>query len=80
MNTKFTPLDIQYQLKKRGITQKQLASAMNVSQMAISYVIRRKLVSRRLMVAVAEAIEMSPEDVFHWYFVKGNTVDPSKAA
>jgi transcriptional regulator with XRE-family HTH domain len=80
MQTQFTPLDIQYHLRKRGITQKQLAQKLKVSDMAISYVIRGKLVSKRLMVAIADAVEMPPEDVFHWYFVEKQTVTPSKVA
>jgi lambda repressor-like predicted transcriptional regulator len=80
MQTPFTHHDIQYHLRKRGITQKQLAAEQEVSDMAISYVIRGKLISRRLMVAIADAIEMPPEDVFHWYFVEKQTVTPSKVA
>jgi lambda repressor-like predicted transcriptional regulator len=80
MDTKFTPLDIQYHLKKRGVTQKQLARELAVSDMAISYVIHGKLVSRRIMIAIADTIEMPPEDVFHWYFIQGKSPCPSKAA
>ena len=63
-----TPIDIQYHLKKKGITQKQLAEQLQVSEMSISNVINFNMVSDRLMRAVADAIGMKPELVFAWYY------------
>lgn len=63
-----TPIDIQYLLKKKGITQKELAIKYGKSEMAISDVINFRLVSGPLMKAIAEEIGMAPETVFAWYF------------
>lgn len=63
-----TPIDIQYLLKKKGITQKALAVKYGKSEMAISDVINFRLVSDTLMKAIAGEIGMKPEKVFAWYF------------
>ena len=63
-----TPADIQYLLKKRGLTQKELAIKYGKSEMAISDVINFRMVSRPLMNAIAKEIGMRPEVVFAWYF------------
>ncbi len=63
-----TPIDIQYLLKKKGITQKELAEKYGKSQMAISDVINFRLVSKPLMRAISKEINLPPEKVFAWYF------------
>jgi transcriptional regulator with XRE-family HTH domain len=68
MNGKFTPRDIQNELKDRQITQKEIAQEQQVSEMSISDVINFRMVSRRLMAAIAEKIEKDPTEVFYWYF------------
>lgn len=68
MNGKFTPRDIQNELKDRQITQKEIAQEQQVSEMSVSDVINFHMVSRRLMAAIAEKIERDPAEVFHWYF------------
>lgn len=67
-NEPITPLDIQYLLKKRKITQKSLAKKYGKSEMAISDVINFRLVSRPLMRAIAKEIDMPADVVFAWYF------------
>jgi len=62
------PIDIQYQLKKRGIMQKDIARALSVSDNVISRVVNKQVVSDRIMRAVAAAIECDPEDVFSEYY------------
>ncbi len=66
--TVYTPAKIQYLLKERGITQKQIAEEEGVSEMSISDVINHKLVSKRLMQAVANRIGLDHRTVFSWYF------------
>ncbi len=63
-----TPIDIQYLLKKKGITQKGLAKKYGKSEMAISDVINFRLVSKPLMRAISKEINLPPETVFAWYF------------
>ncbi len=63
-----TPLDIQYLLKKKGLTQRQLADKLGKSPMAISDVINFRRVSRPIMQAISKEIGMEPEVVFAWYF------------
>ena len=60
--------DIQYLLKKKGITQKQLAEKYGKSEMSISRVINFKMTSEPLMEAIAKEIGMSPEVVFAKYY------------
>ncbi|MBC2712669.1 MAG: hypothetical protein HGJ94_17285 [Desulfosarcina sp.] len=63
-----TPTDIQYFLKKKGITQRSLAEKYGKSEMIISDVINFRRVSRPLMTVIAKEIDMKPETVFAWYF------------
>lgn len=78
-NQSFTPAMIQYQLKERGITQKQIAIEEGKSEMSVSDVINFRMVSKDLMSAVAHRINADPEDVFAWYFCQGRPRRPSKA-
>ncbi len=79
-NTVYTPAKIQYLLKERGITQKRIAEEEGVSEMSISDVINHKLVSRRLMVAVAKRIGADYRAVFSWYFDQPRPRRPVKIA
>lgn len=58
------PLEIQYALKKRGITQARLAVEANVSEMSISRVIKRKMKSDRLQRFVAAKLGQPVTCVF----------------
>lgn len=65
------PLKIQYELKKRGITQKIIADSIEVSEIYVSRVINHKKDAFRkgdkaakVRNAVAEALDMTPEGVF----------------
>ena len=62
------PIDIQYQLKKRQITQKQIADALAVSQNAISKVVNKLTISDRIMRHIADLIGRDRRDVFPEYY------------
>ena len=64
----FTPARIQYLLKEAGVTQKQLARELGVSEMSVSDVINFRMVSRRLMREIARRIGADPKAVFAWYY------------
>ena len=78
--TVYTPAKIQYLLKERGITQKQIAEEEGVSEMSISDVINHKLVSHRLMRAVAKRIGADHRTVFSWYFDQKRPRRPVRVA
>lgn len=79
-NPVYTPAKIQYLLKERGITQKQIAAEEGVSEMSISDVINGKLVSRRLMRAIAQRIGADHRAVFSWYFGQKRHRRPRRVA
>ncbi len=62
------PLDIQYELKKKGITQASIAKDLGVSEMMISNVITRKSVSDRIMQHIAEKLGRDHRAVFPDYY------------
>ena len=62
------PIDIQYELKKRGIMQKDIARAVGVSDNVISKVVNKHMVSDRVMRAVAKAIGRNHRKVFPEYY------------
>lgn len=66
------PLEIQFSLKKKGITQKQLADDLGVSEMAISLAVRKRMVSDRIMKAIAEAVNEDHRYVFPEYYFSKN--------
>ena len=78
--TVYTPARIQYLLKERGITQKRIAQEEGVSEMSISDVIHHKLVSNRLMRAVARRIGADHRAVFSWYYDQKRPQRPIRAA
>ena len=59
-----TPARIQYELKKLGITQKQIAIEERRSEMMVSKTIYRETTSRPMMEAIARRIGKKPETVF----------------
>jgi len=63
-----TTVDIQYLLRKKGITQKELADKYGVSEMTMSRVINFKMTSERLMRAISRELGMSPRVVFARYY------------
>ena len=63
-----TTVDIQYLLRKKGITQKELADKYGVSEMTVSRVINFKMTSERLMRAISQELGMSPKVVFARYY------------
>ena len=58
------PLEIQYELRKKGITQKSIADEMEVSEMMISLVVNKKHVSDRIMKKIAEKLGKDHREVF----------------
>jgi lambda repressor-like predicted transcriptional regulator len=65
-------IDIQYELKKKGISQKSIALELGCSEMSVSAAINKRLPSDRIMKAVAKAIgkdhrEVFPEHYFRTY-------------
>lgn len=62
------PLDIQYALKRKGITQVSLAKEFHVSEMTVSKVIRRALVSDRIMRGIAAKVGKKHTVVFPEYY------------
>jgi len=62
------PADIQAALKRKDITQKEISGECGVSEMAVSLVINKRMISDRIMRAVAEKIERDPLVVFSDYY------------
>ena len=74
------PADIQAALKKKGITQKDLAIKYSVGEMAISLTINKKLVSDRLMRVISQEIGKDHREVFPEYYLAKPKRSTSKAA
>ena len=66
------PYDIQAMLKRKGITQKDLAKRIGVSEMTLSKAIHFDIVSERVFQGVADAIGMDRRQVFAWYYSPDN--------
>lgn len=62
------PLLIQYELKKRGIRQYEIARDLGLSEMFVSMCIRKKAVSDRVMKEIARRIERNHKEVFPEYY------------
>lgn len=65
-----TPARIQYELKKRGITQKMIADQEGVHPINVSKVVNKLIVSDRLMRAVSKAINKDHRKVFSEYYLQ----------
>ncbi len=66
------PYDIQAMLKRKGITQKELARQIGVSEMVVSKAIHFSLVSERVFQGIADALGMDRRQVFGWYYSPDN--------
>lgn len=64
------PKEIRIELFRRDIRMKHIADQLNCSSSAIIMVIERHSVSKRIMQAVADAIDLDKETVFPEYFKK----------
>lgn len=64
------PLEIQFALKKKGLCQSDLATQLNVSNMAVSLTIRGKCTSDRIMRAIATALGKDHRLVFPEYYLE----------
>ncbi len=58
------PLKIQYELKKRGYTQKQIAAEEGRNEMLVHNAIFRKRTSHPMMAAIARRLGKDPAAVF----------------
>ena len=72
------PADIQAALKKKKITQKEIAKELGVSEMAVSMVINKRMVSERIIRVVADKVERDPLVIFHEHYL--NAANRKKAA
>jgi len=72
------PADIQAELKKRGIQQKEIAVDLGVSPMAVSIVVHKIMVSDRIMREVAARIERQPHEVFPEHYLSKHRRGPQK--
>jgi len=74
------PIDIQYELKKRGITQKDIAKGLGISDNAVSKVVNKQAISDYIMRAVAAAINKDHRLVFPEYYLSPPKRITSKVA
>jgi len=65
-----TPLEIQFELKKKEITQKELALDLGVCEMAVSLVINKRSISDKIMKAISRAIKRDHRAVFPEHYFK----------
>lgn len=62
------PVELQKELKNRGITQNELARELGVSKTFISFLVNGKAVSDRVQRAICRRINRRPEEVFPDYY------------
>lgn len=65
-----TPNEIKKAIKKKT-TQKAIAEKLGVSEMSVSYIINKKLISNRIMQEIARTIGKDPCEVFPEYYLDG---------
>lgn len=75
-----TPLDRQYALKKKNITQHKIATDLGVSDISVSDVINGLRVSDRIMRGIAEAIGKDARLVFAEYYLRAPKRKTSKVS
>ena len=75
-----TSLEIQYQLKFKKITQKSIAEKIGVSEMTISKVINRIIISDRVMKVISTEIGEDYRLVFGDYYLRPAKRATSKVA
>jgi len=63
-------IEIQRELKRRGVTQREIAKKLEVTEPAISFVIHRKSVSNRIMKEISKAVGEDPRLVFPEYYLR----------
>lgn len=73
------PKQIRDALKKRETTQKEIAEKLGVSEMSVSKTVHRKIVSDRIMTAIAMAIGKPKAKVFPEYYYGPKLRSTSKA-
>ena len=66
-------IDIQYELKKLRITQKSIARELGVSEMTVSKVIRKQIISNRVMRSVSRIINKDYRAIFPEYYSQGQS-------
>jgi transcriptional regulator with XRE-family HTH domain len=75
-----TPLERQFALKSKGITQHQLATELGVSDISVSDVINGHRVSDRIMRKIAAAIGEDVRLVFPEYYLRAPKRKTSKVS
>ena len=75
-----TPKEIQAAIRAKGITQKAIAEKLNRTEMSVSYVIRRTIVSDYIMRGISKAIGKDRTVVFPDYYLKPPARCTSKSA
>lgn len=65
-----TPEQIQELLKKAGTTQRAIAAELGLSEMTVSKVVNRIIVSNRVMRTIAEKIGKDHRRVFPEYYLE----------
>lgn len=78
-----TPLERQFALKKKGVTQHAIAEELGVQDISVSIVINGHRISDRIMRKIAERIGQDVKRVFPEYYLKApkrRTSKVSKAA
>lgn len=80
MNPKMTPAYRQYLLKDRGITQKQIALELGISEMSVSDEVNGKARSHRIRCKIAEIVGMPVDTVFPDYYGRPPQRTTSKTA
>lgn len=74
-----TPNRIQFELKERGVTQKAIAQKLGISEMVVSKVINKLIVSDRVMRAVGDEIGVDHKKIFAEYYFQPPKRSTSKA-
>jgi lambda repressor-like predicted transcriptional regulator len=65
-----TPFEIKVILLKKGISMRSIARELDVSVNAVSLIINKKMVSKRVMAKIADVIDSDKRVVFPEYFEK----------
>jgi transcriptional regulator with XRE-family HTH domain len=75
-----TPMERQYELKKKGITQHKIAVDLDVSDIAVSDVVLGHMVSDRIMRAIAAALGEDVRLIFGEYYLRAPKRKTSKVS
>jgi lambda repressor-like predicted transcriptional regulator len=74
-----SPLEIQFALKKRGSSQREIATMLGIHPVSVSKTIWRKNISDRVMRAIAQAIGEDHRLVWPEYYLRPPLRKHSKA-